>query len=104
MALPPVVVQAGAFFDSGRGYSVGLSAVERAMNTSVVVTAVLIHENQYPMGLEDKRLAAKQVHALETVLCVAENGQPGWATRARFGAVVPGQHPANDVLVDLDTE
>ena len=56
------------------------------------------------MGLEDKRLAAKQVHTPETVLGVAEKGQPGWATRAGLGAVVLGQYPANDVLVDLDTE
>ena len=28
------------------------------------------------MGLEDKRLAAKQVHTAETVLGVAEKGQP----------------------------
>ena len=48
-------------------------------------TAVLIHQNHHPMGLEDKRLAAKQVHTPETVLGVDEKGQPGWTTGAGSG-------------------
>jgi len=51
------------------------------------------------------RLAAKQINALETVFCVANDGQPRRPhVAARFGVVVFFQYPPDKILVDLNAE
>ena len=49
-------------------------------------TGEVIHDDQDPVGFEDQGLAAKQVDTPKAILGVAEERQPGRATRARLGA------------------
>jgi hypothetical protein len=53
---------------------------------------------------QDQRLATKQVQTPQAVLAVAEECQPGWATRAREWSVISGNHSPHCVLVDRDAE
>lgn len=64
----------------------------------------LIHDDHYPVGLDDYELTAEEIDAPKAILAVAEESQPGRAARARFRAELLGRHAANDVLVDIDTE
>jgi hypothetical protein len=63
----------------------------------------LIHDNQYPVSPQHSRFAAKQIRAPETVLYVAEEGQPGWTAGVRL-RVMGGQDPPDDVFIDGDAE
>ena len=56
------------------------------------------------MGPEDEGFAAKEVDTPQAILRVAEERQPGRASRARFWAAVLGQYAADDIFVDIDTE
>jgi hypothetical protein len=67
-------------------------------------TGEMVHDDQHPVGLEDNRLATEEIGTPQTVLRVPEKGQPGRAARARLSVVVFGQHAADDVLIDIETE
>jgi hypothetical protein len=57
-------------------------------------TRVLIHDDQDPVGTQRGRLAPEQVHTPEAVFHVAEERQPGWASRMRFRPVMNAEpHP-----------
>jgi len=61
---------------------------------------VLIHDHQDPVGTQRCRLAPEQIHTPEAVFHVAEEGEPGWASRMRFRPVMNAEDPANHILVD----
>lgn len=64
----------------------------------------LVHDDHYPVGIQNQRLAAKQIDTPEAVLSVAEERQPGWATRARARSIVVGEHLSKRILVDRNVE
>jgi hypothetical protein len=47
-----------------------------------------------------RRLAPEQIHTLEAVFHVAEEREPGWASRIRFRPVMNAEDTANHILVD----
>ena len=65
---------------------------------------VLIHDDQNPVGPQRRRFAPEQIDTPETVLQVSNEGQPGRTASVRFGSVVTGENPSNNVFVDLDVE
>ena len=65
---------------------------------------VLIHDDQNPVGPQRGRFAPEQIHTPETVLQVSNEGQPGRTASVRFGSVVAGENPSNNVFVDGDVE
>jgi hypothetical protein len=67
-------------------------------------TRPLVHDHEYPVAAEHDGLAAKQVHAPQTVGRVADEGQPRGPATARGGARVLRQHAGHDVLIDVDPE
>jgi len=64
----------------------------------------LVHHHQDPMRAKHDGLAAEQVNAAETVLGVADEGEPGRATVPWARAIVRGQHAANNIFVDIKGE
>lgn len=64
----------------------------------------MVHDDHYPMGFEDKRFAAEEIDAPQTVFAVAEKRQPGWASRSWFWPIVIGEHAPHHILVDLNIE
>src|SRR5215472_1783691 len=67
-------------------------------------TRVVIHDHQYPVSPQQGRLAAKEVHAPETILQVTEESQPRRTAGVRLGVVMGGQDAPNDVFIDRDAE
>ncbi len=65
---------------------------------------ILIHDDKDRVRPQCRRLAKEQVDTPETVLEVSNEGQPGRAANIRFGSVVAGENPPNNVLIDLDAE
>src|SRR6516162_10248240 len=65
---------------------------------------VLIHDHQDPVGTQRCRLAPEQIHTPEAVFHVAEEGEPGWASRMRFRPVMNAEDTANHILVDGNAE
>src|SRR6516225_5638142 len=65
---------------------------------------VLIHDHQDPVGPQRCRLAPEQIHTPEAVFHVAEEGEPGWASRIRFRPVMNAEDTANHILVDGNAE
>src|SRR5215472_3371830 len=65
---------------------------------------ILIHDNQHPVGTQRCRLAPEQIHTPEAVLHVAEERQPGWASRIRFRPVMNAEDTANHIFVDGNAE
>ena len=64
----------------------------------------LIHDDQDPVSAQRSRIAAKQVHAPETVLHVTQESQPGGAAGVRSWSVMSGQDASDNVFIDGDTE
>jgi hypothetical protein len=67
-------------------------------------TRVLIHDDQHPVRTQRCRLAPEQVHTPEAVFHVAEERQPGWASRIQFRPVMNVEDAANHILVDCNAE
>src|SRR5215470_8500571 len=65
---------------------------------------ILIHDDQDPVGTQRCRLAPEQIHTPEAVLHLAEERQPGWASRIRFRPVRNAEDTANHILVDGNAE
>jgi len=65
---------------------------------------VLIHDHQDPVGTQRCRLAPEQIHTPEAVFHVAEEGEPGWASRIRFRPVMNAEDTANHIFVDGNAE
>jgi len=63
----------------------------------------LVHDDQYPVSPQDGRFTAKQVHAPEAVLHVAEERQPGWTAGVRLEEML-GQDTPHDVPIDVYAE
>ena len=65
---------------------------------------VLIHDGQYPMSPQRRRLAAKQVDTPEAVLHVTHESEPGWAAGVSNWSEVIGQDASDNVFIDGDAE
>jgi hypothetical protein len=65
---------------------------------------VLIHDDEDPVSPKDCRLAAKQIDTPETVLEVADEGQPGRGAAMWHGAVMYGQDAPNQVFINGDAK
>src|SRR5215472_563561 len=65
---------------------------------------VLIHDDQDPAGTQRCRLAPEQIHTPEAVLHVAEEREPGGASRIPSRPVMNTEDTANHVLVDCNAE
>ena len=65
---------------------------------------VLIHDDQDPVGTQQCRLAPEQIHTPEAVLHVAEEREPGLASRMRFRPVMNAEDTANHIFVDCNAE
>ncbi len=64
----------------------------------------LINDNEHPVAFVKYGFAPKQNNAPETVLCMAQEGQPRWTVTTRVTRVVRCQYSPNDILVDNDAE
>ncbi len=64
----------------------------------------LIHNDQDPMSAQRRRLAAKQVHAPETVFRVAQESQPGGTAGVRSWSVMSGPDASDNVFVNENVE
>jgi hypothetical protein len=83
----------------------GRSINDAALNTKTNnATRELIHHNENPMGSQGCGFTSEQIATPQTVLYVAEEGEPGWASRIRFRAVMNAQDTANNILVDFNVE
>ena len=91
----------GVVQHSAKGNPVDRAGLQAKPNNS---TRVLIHDDQYPVSAQHSRFAAEEIHAPETVLQVAEEGQPGRTTAVWLGSVMRGQNAANDVFINGDAE
>jgi hypothetical protein len=67
-------------------------------------TRELVHDHEYPIAPEHDRLAAKQVHAPEAILGVADERQPRGSAAARRRPIVFRQDAVHHVPVDIDSE
>ena len=63
----------------------------------------LVHHDEDPVALEHDGLATEEVHAPQTVSCIANERQPRRAASAVW-PIVFRQDAAHDVLVDVDAE
>ena len=62
-------------------------------------TRALVHDDEDPMGLESKGLTPEEINAPQTVLHVANEGQP----RGSVGSVrviVGGEDPSHDIFIE----
>jgi hypothetical protein len=66
--------------------------------------SALIHDDQYPGGPQPSRFAAKEIHAPETVLPVAEESQPRRPAGVPGGLVRLGQDAPNDIDIGTAIE
>jgi len=64
----------------------------------------LVHHHENPVGSQGCRFASEQIPAPQTVLRVAEKGEPGRTLRIRIWPVVSAQDPADYVFVDFNSE
>ena len=53
------------------------------------------------MALEKYGFTPKQIHTPETVLCMAQEGQPGWTVTTRITQVVCSKDSPDDILVNI---
>src|SRR5262249_5526945 len=67
-------------------------------------TRAVVHHDEYPMGPQDRRLAAEQVETPQTVLRVTEHGEPGRPRRVWLRSGPRGENAAHDILVDGNVE
>jgi len=67
-------------------------------------TCALVHHDEHPVRAQHGRLATKTVETPQTVLRVAEDGEPGRPGRVWCGPVPNGEDAAHDVLVDGNAE
>ena len=63
-----------------------------------------VHDHLTEVTSPEDRFTSKQIEAPEAALGVAHEAQPGRAIGTRLGSVMFGEHAANDLLVDRDTE
>ena len=71
----------GVVEHSAKGDAVDRAGVQAKPNDP---TSVLIHDDQYPVSVQHRRFAAKEVRAPETVLQVTEESQPRRTTGGRL--------------------
>jgi hypothetical protein len=64
----------------------------------------LIHHEESPVRSQRCGFTSEQIAAPQTVLHVAEEREPGWASRIRFRPVMNAQDTANYILVDFSAE
>ena len=63
-----------------------------------------IHHHHDPVAAQEDRFAAKQIDAPQAVLHMPDKAQPGRAIGPCLGSIVCREHPADDVLVDIDAK
>ena len=64
----------------------------------------LIHDNEHPVALEKYGFTPKQINAPETVLCMAQEGQPGRPLVTRIRWNMCRQDSPDYNLVNIDAE
>jgi hypothetical protein len=96
-----LVASKGVIEHLAKGVPVDRAGLQAKPNDA---TSVLIHDDQYPVSPQQRRFAAKEVHAPETVLHVTKECQPGRTTSVWLGSVIRGQDAPNDVFIDGDAE
>ena len=67
-------------------------------------TRKLVHHEENPIGSRRSGFAAEQIAAPQTVLRVAEKGEPGLTLRVWVRLVVRTQDTANHVFINVDEE
>src|SRR6266478_9887304 len=80
-------------------YPIDDAAVDAKPNHA---TRTLVHHDENPMCSQCGGFASEQIATPQTILRVAEKGEPGWASR--FRPVMNAQDTANNILIDLDGE
>ena len=68
------------------------------------VPCELIHHDHYLVGLEHDGVTTEQIDAPETVLHLAEEGEPRWPIAVWPWAVVPGKDASHHILVNFYAE
>ena len=66
--------------------------------------AELIHDHQDPVGFEQDGFSPEQISAPQTVLGMAKEREPSGPTVPAISLVMGGQNPADDILVQSQTE
>ena len=61
----------------------------------------VIHNDENPVRLQGDGLAAKQIDAPKTILCVTDERQPRWTSIAGLRLVMLRENPPYHVFVDL---
>jgi hypothetical protein len=67
-------------------------------------TRELIHHDENPMCSQRCGFTSKQIAAPQTVLHVAEEREPRWASGIRFRPVMNAQDTTNHILVDFNAK
>src|SRR5450631_2999678 len=63
-----------------------------------------IHDGHDPVGLEHDGFASKEINARQAVLCVSDEGEPGWTIASRGTSEMLSEDAAHHILGDFDTE
>jgi hypothetical protein len=107
-------IMVGAY--AGGGGLPGHGAVEDSTDRhSIEVTGLsfeaddalgeLVHNDEYPMGVQQNGLTAKEIDTPETVFRVPKEGQPrGASAPARSRPIMPREGSPDHILVDADAE
>jgi hypothetical protein len=83
----------------------GRAINDAALNTKTNnATGELIDHDENPVRSQRCGFTAEQIVTPQTVLHVAEERQPGWASRVRLRPVMKAQDTANNILVDFNAE
>ena len=64
----------------------------------------LVHDHEYPVGLEQNGLATKKINAPETVFGMSDKCKPRRSTVIRTWPVMCGEDTSNDILIDVYSE
>ena len=64
----------------------------------------LIHDDHYPMALEDQRFTTKEIDTPEAVLGVSEEREPGRTVGTVGRPTAFREYTSHNILVDLDTK
>ena len=67
-------------------------------------TRAVVHHDQHLVGPEGDRFASKHVETPQTVLRVAEQGEPGRSSRLGYRLIPPGENAPHESLVDRTSE
>ena len=84
------------------GYAIDVGPLDTETNDAA---GEEIQYHQNPVTMQEDRFASEQVDAPEAILELPHECQPGGSIGSGLAwPVVLGEHPAHDILVDLDAE